>query len=357
MLNLLKHTLRIAGLMSIAGALALAQGRTAQPGTVNHVEGQVSLNGHAITRSQIGSAAVGAGQTLETGNGKAEMLLTPGVFVRIGDHSQVKMISPTLLNTRFQLVAGQAMVEAAWLEKENHLAVTMDDTNTALMRHGLYEFSANPAWIRTLDGKAEVERDGRSTRLYKGDEVALNSANPKLKSHGFNVKATEASDNLYAWSKVRADYMAQANMSAAETYYAGGPGWYGTGWYWDPYFDQYAWLLADGFMWDPFGFGYFSPAYWGYYGPYLGYGYGFGHGFGRYGYGRGFAGRPGGAITRGSARGAVIGGGAGGFGGARGSFGGVGAVRGGFGAVRGGFGGMHGGFGGGIHGGFGGGRR
>jgi hypothetical protein len=333
MFDLLKNPARVAGIMFAGCVMAAAQVNFAQPGTVNYVEGQVRLDGKALTNKQVGSAVAGAGHVLSTGNGKAEMLLTPGVFVRLEDHSAVKMVTPSLSNTHIQVVAGRAMVEAAQVEKENHIAVTLGDTNTRIVKRGIYEFSASPAWTRTFDGKAEVERAGRSSNVYKGDEVALDPQNAKLKTQDFSVKQAESQDDLYTWSKLRADYVAQANMSAAERYYAGGPGWYGAGWYWDPYFDSYTWLLADRFLWDPFGFGYFSPGYWGVYAPYgvYGYGHGFGHGF------------PHGAITRGSAVGAAI------------SSGGVSPARGAFSGARsfGGFGGMHGGFGG-MHGGFGG---
>ncbi len=352
MFTLLKTPARVAGFLFFGAALAAAQGGMGQPGTVNYVEGQAKLDGQAITNKQIGSAVVGAGHVLQTGQGKAEMLLTPGVVVRLADHSAVQMVSPSLTDTHIRLISGSAMIEAAQVEKENHIAVTVDGSDTRIVRHGIYEFSANPAWVRVYDGKAEAEMNGHSRNIYKGDEVALVAGNAKLKTGDFNLKQTESSDNLYAWSKLRADYMAQANMSAAEQYYAGGPGWYGAGWYWDPYMDSYAWLLADGFMWDPFGYGYFSPGYWAAYAPYWGYGlHGYGRGYG-YGYGRGVIGRPGVAITRNSQAGAAMRGGyaAPAVGGYRGSFGapGFGGSHsfgaGGFHGT--GFGGFHGGFGG-----------
>src|SRR5579872_3495888 len=83
----------------------------AQPGTVNYVEGQVSLNGQALTSKAVGSAEVQTGGVLETIQGKAEMLLTPGVFLRLGDDSAVRMDSPGLTNTRVSLLRGKAMVE------------------------------------------------------------------------------------------------------------------------------------------------------------------------------------------------------------------------------------------------------
>src|SRR5579883_1028190 len=237
MFTLLKTPARVAGFLFFGAALAAAQGGMGQPGTVNYVEGQAKLDGQAITNKQIGSAVVGAGHVLQTGQGKAEMLLTPGVVVRLADHSAVQMVSPSLTDTHIRLISGSAMIEAAQVEKENHIAVTVDGSDTRIVRHGIYEFSANPAWVRVYDGKAEAEMNGHSRNIYKGDEVALVAGNAKLKTGDFNLKQTASSDNLYAWSKLRADYMAQANMSAAEQYYAGGPGWYGAGWYWDPYMD------------------------------------------------------------------------------------------------------------------------
>jgi hypothetical protein len=323
------------------------QARFAQPGTVNYVEGQAKIDGQTINQGSIGSAKVGQGQVLQTVNGKAEMLLTPGVFLRLGPNSSVKMLSPSLSDTQMQLVQGQAMMEVADFQKENHIQLTLGSAETTIKARGIYEFIAAPAIARVYDGKAEVLLNDRTRDLGKGDQVALNDANAMLKTQDFNLKKTEASDDLYAWSKLRADYTAQANMSAAETYAGYGPvgyvpGWYGAGWYWDPYFNQYAFLLADGFLWDPFGFGFFSPGYWGAYAPYIGFGY-YGHGFWGHGgyYGRGFPGHPGGAITRSSTAGLAVGGGF--RGGMAGGFHGGGF---GDGFHGGGFGGFHGGGGG-----------
>jgi len=315
------------------------------------VEGQVTVDGQPVIDKNIGSVVVGQGHVLQTANGKAEMLLTPGVFLRLAPNSAVRMTSSSLSDTRMELMHGQAMMEVAYFEKENHIQVAVAGAATTVKARGIYEFAANPASARAFDGKAEVAMNDRSARIEKGDQVALDATNPKLKTHDFNLKNAEATDDLYAWSKLRADYTAQANMSAAARYETNGPGYgygpfYGAGWYWDPYFNGYAFLLGDGFMWDPFGFGFFSPGYWGAYAPYFGYGrYGYPVARGAYG----FRGTPGAAITRNSAVGGMLGGGARG-----GAAGGVGMAR-----SAGGFGGMHsaGGFGGMHGGGFGGGGR
>jgi hypothetical protein len=290
MVNLLKIPGRVAVALCAAALLLPAQGRIARPGTVNYSEGQVSVNGQAIGAKQIGSTEVAPGQTLVTQDGKAEMLLTPGVFLRLGDHSAVRMISPSLTDTRVELLRGTAMVEAAQVEKENRLDVVDHGAHTVIQKHGIYAFRADQPAVAVYEGKAQVQQNDRTTELKKGREVAIGTANPELKVQKFDVKQSEADDPLYAWSKLRSEYVAQANMSLAQTVVVNSPGWwYGTGWYWNPYFDSWAFMPGAGYLYSPFGFGFYSPAYWGAYAPY--------YGFGRYPI------RPGrvGAISRGTA--------------------------------------------------------
>src|SRR5579872_7485131 len=88
-------------------ALALAKPTTMPPpGTVNYVEGQAALNGQDLPANAAGSAILGTNQVLDTGQGRAEVLLTPGVFFRLGDNSEVRMVSPGLVDTRIELLKG-----------------------------------------------------------------------------------------------------------------------------------------------------------------------------------------------------------------------------------------------------------
>lgn len=332
-----------------------------QPGTLNYVEGQASIAGQTVTDKSVGTAKLAAGQSLETQNGKAEILLTPGIFLRVDDNSTVQMVDPGLANTTVALDHGRALVEVAQIQKANNVRVNIGDSSTKLLKAGLYDFNADTGVVRTFDGDAAVVDNGKTVFLHGGHQVDLNATGKKFKSAKFDKKKNE--DDFYRWASLRSSYLAEANADAAGTYIAGGgwgPGWYGTGWYWDPGFDAYTFIPADGAFFGPFGWGFYSP--WMVYGsPYFGYGWGYGH-YGRFGYGhvyrpfgpgyrspvaagnRGFGGR---AFS-------VPGGARGGF--SRGAFGGPG---GGFGGRTGGFGGFHGGGFGGFHGGGGvaGGRR
>src|SRR5438270_3764048 len=119
--NLLKGTIRVAAPMLAAGMMLSANARIARPGTINYAEGQVILDGSSVGAKQVGNSEVAPGHVLETQNGKAEMLLTPGVFLRLNDHSAVRMISPSLTDTRVEMLRGRAMVEAAQVKDENRI--------------------------------------------------------------------------------------------------------------------------------------------------------------------------------------------------------------------------------------------
>src|SRR5579872_2549364 len=86
----------LAAMVLLAGAsLAMADTKsTAVPGTVNYVEGEVALDGQSLPAKLNGSTLLGTNQVLDTGQGNAELLLTPGVYFRLGANSEARMVSP-----------------------------------------------------------------------------------------------------------------------------------------------------------------------------------------------------------------------------------------------------------------------
>ena len=87
-------------LATLCAPVALAQtANPAVPGTINYVEGSASINGRTLNQQSVGYAQLQPDQVLQTANGRAELLLAPGVFLRVGENSAVRMVSPNLLNT------------------------------------------------------------------------------------------------------------------------------------------------------------------------------------------------------------------------------------------------------------------
>jgi hypothetical protein len=258
----------------------------AVPGSLNYVEGQVSMGAQALDSKAIGSTQLQSGQSLTTQKGKAEILLTPGVFLRVGNNSSVRMISPSLTDTEVAVDKGHAMVEVAEIHPENDILISENGVTTRLLKTGLYDFDLAKDQLRVFDGKASVDEDNKDINIKGGHELVL-AENGPLKQSKFDKKLYEE-DDLYRWSSLRSAYLAEANVDAASMYTSGGWGpWGWAGWDWDPWFDTYTFIPGDGVWFSPFGWGFYSPwLVWD--APFFGYGYGYGggryiHHFGNYG--------------------------------------------------------------------------
>ena len=248
------------------------------PGTVNYIQGAANLDGKALTNSHVGTEELSTGQELTTGAGKAEILLTPGIFLRVGSNSAVKMISPDLEKTQVELERGRVGVEVDQIFPENMVQIFDNGVTTQLIKTGYYEFDANPSEAKVFEGQAEVEvRNGKWEKVKGHHEMALVTDEGHEKTYDFNSHPKD--DGLYNWSRLRSEYLAEANNQIAGEY-AGMPG-FNPGWYWDPSMWDYTYLGLDPFY-SPFGWGFYP--WGGFYGGYGFYGGGYGGGY----YGRGF---------------------------------------------------------------------
>jgi hypothetical protein len=252
----------------------------AMPGTVNYVEGPVSLGGRALDQAAVGSARLEPGQTLSAeAAGKAEILLTPGIFLRVGGTSAVQMLVMGPENIQLQLERGKAIVEVDQIYPENNVVIKENGVSARLEKTGLYGFDADGNRVRVFDGKANIDA-GEKHLTLNGEHQLMMTTSGKLKAEKFDRRLFE--DDLYNWSSLRSAYLAEANVNEASYYeqyggVPGGPPWWGSGWYWDSWYDGYTFLPGDGIFYSPFGWGFYAP--WC---AHLAPGYGFGYGYGRW---------------------------------------------------------------------------
>jgi hypothetical protein len=235
----------------------------ANPGSINYVEGQAYIGNETLSPNSVGSVTLNKGQTLTTQDGKVEILLTPGVFLRVDDSSAVKMVSPDLANTEVELEKGRAIVEVLNISVDNNIRVDEDDISTQLIKKGLYDFDAEQHQVRVFKGTAEVHAGIKPIRVTAEHEVTLNVTG-KLKARGFDTRPDE--DTFFRWCALRSGYLSEASVDEARAYIGTGPGWYapgwyGTGWYWDPGFGLWTFIPAGGIFYSPFGWGFYSPIF------------------------------------------------------------------------------------------------
>jgi hypothetical protein len=180
------------------------------------------------------------GSELRTLEGRAEVLLAPGVFLRLGENSAVRLLSDEIMDTRVDFLGGSAIIETADMAKEQALTLTMDGAIFGLLNRGLYRLDSNPPQISVYDGEACVTAGGRAQLLKRGRRLRLDGVAVAEKFD------TRNGDDFFMWAWRRAEYLAAANASAAAS--AQASGFTGSsGWIWDSFYDTYTFLPASGF--------------------------------------------------------------------------------------------------------------
>lgn len=247
---------------------------SAHSGVIHLIEGKAYLNGKAIETKFGQFPDIKNGQEFRTEQGRAEILLTPGVFLRVGENTAVKMLSNQLTDTRVEILKGSAIVEADDIPKDNSIEMVYKGNTMMLVKHGLFRIDSDPAMLRVYDGEAIVKGESGQLTVRAGKETTLSGV---LMAENFDKKDV---DDLYSWSSRRAGYLSAANASSAMTirnsggYY--GDGYYSSGlmgfggWQFNPLFGMFTYVPMNGFGYSPFGFGWWSPVSVAYYAPPVG---------------------------------------------------------------------------------------
>jgi len=248
----------VAGVLT-AGMGYAQQAISAQSGMVHYIEGSVYANGKAV-ESKFGQfPALRSGEELRTEDGKAELLLTPGAFLRVAEHSSVRMLSNRLSDTRVEVLSGSVMVECDELLKDNALALVYQGKSVQLEKRGLYRLDTEPAQFQVYDGVAVIQSEGGQLTLKRGKATSLDEV---LVARNFNPQRY---DELYAWNRQRSGSLAYASISAAQTLLDNRTAWTTGGWMWSPLLDEFTFVPRSGLLSSPFGWQFWSPVNLGYY--------------------------------------------------------------------------------------------
>ncbi len=226
---------------------------SAQSGVIHYTEGRVLLGDKAIEPKFGEFPNIKEGGLLRTEEGRAEVLLTPGVFLRAAEDTTVRMISSRLVDTRLELERGTVLLECLELPKDNAVTFVVGEATVSLRKQGLYRLDAAPPRLRVYDGEAVVESGSGRATLKRGRQAMLEGV---LAAGKFDPKAGDA---LYRWSKRRSEYVALANLSGSKSLLDRGLGWTVSGWHWNPYFGLFTFVPYRGTLYSPFGYAFWSP--------------------------------------------------------------------------------------------------
>jgi len=255
---------------------------SAHSGVVHYTEGQVTLEGQPVNMKFGEFPDVKNGETLATQDGRAEVLLTPGVILRIAENSSFKMVSNSRSDTRLEVLTGSALVEVGELLPTNSITLLYHDTHVELTKKGLYRIDCDdPAKLRVYEGEARVTAKDQTLEARKGRQVLFGTV---LDMSAFDTKETDA---FMRWAARRSEYLAQANISSARTasnssYSSYGSGYgYGYGglgmgmgmgmgaWAYNPWYGMFTYMpFGSGMYYSPyFGYPFYSPMNIGYFVP------------------------------------------------------------------------------------------
>ncbi len=179
---------------------------SAMAGYIHHIEGEVYLQDRLLDSKPTELNHVIDGQTLRTGDGYAEIMLTPSSFIRLGHDSALEMINGGLTAARMRLVKGDAVVDLPVLFDADSIVVFLGETEAHLNKTGRYELTADPPSVETFSGRADVEVGGEVVQVKGKRHWEQGAAPAKIE--------TEPTSELLAWSEGRQkkleDVLAQA---------------------------------------------------------------------------------------------------------------------------------------------------
>jgi FecR protein len=166
-------------------------------GLVNHVQGTVNVAEMEMARQ---------GQPVRTGaNGYAEILLTPGSFLRVGENSSVVLDGVELESVSLRVTQGNAVIEVVEISKTYPIRVTTGNLTMNIVATGIYKFADGMATV--LSGK--LQTPDSKLAYEKGWQVFFKD-NYRARKIG-KVQTT----SLDVYSQTRSQLIASANYTMA----------------------------------------------------------------------------------------------------------------------------------------------
>lgn len=252
---------------------------SARAGGVNAVTGGATVRTHGKTEWELLTIKenLQTGDSVKTGSdGRVEMLLNPGSFLRLGENSEFELADSSLENLEIRLVRGTVIVEATGADDSRlQINISTPHTKIAIVRRGLYRLNVVPG-----DNTELIVRKGRvmldKTKIGGGHKVVFSSYNSLVaKMQKADKKRVDSFDT---WSETRSETVAEANrkirrrevtaiMASARdrwfntTFSAATPGF----WYFSSRYGCYTFVPYYGGWGSPYGSSYSSAFFPGYY--------------------------------------------------------------------------------------------
>lgn len=267
------------GMLACAASFAQESARTAlasekyiisaKAGGINHVEGSVSsIRATGTGGLLLRGDRLDIGDRITTGpDGRAEVLLNPGSYLRLGSNSEFEFRTTTLDDLQVSLNRGSAIFEV-FAGEDFTVSVFTPSGRASINESGVYRVDVNADGSGTLavvEGKAEV---GNALEVKEGRFAAISADTATVAKFDRGER-----DELAQWSKTRAKDLAKMTSSLknrnvrdvlANSFV--NRRWnmldsFGL-WVYNPFARSYC-FLPFGYGWNsPYGYGFGNGIYW-----------------------------------------------------------------------------------------------
>jgi hypothetical protein len=183
--------------------------RSARSGLVYFFDGYVFIGEDQLQQKFGRFQELSEGTVLRTEVGRAEILLTPGVILRVDENSAIRMIANSLSDTRVELIRGSAIIEAS-----HEAAASPPDKliykswEVRVPQDSVARIDSSPARVRVLSGTASVSAGAETVTVRRGEVLPFASA---LVAD----QATPEPDGFNTWAMNRSSVVSEDNTISA----------------------------------------------------------------------------------------------------------------------------------------------
>jgi FecR protein len=189
---------------------------SAKAGGINAVTGQAAMHakGESDWQQLMITDDLQAGDRVRTAlDGRVEILLNPGSYLRLGGDSEVELANNSLANLEVRLLRGTAIVEASGVEESQMMInITTPHARLAIDRQGLYRLNVVPSEAtEVIVRKGRVILGDSNTKIKSGNKVTFSATSVSVAKLTDEEKRLEKEVAIEQWSKDRAQMLAKAN--------------------------------------------------------------------------------------------------------------------------------------------------
>ena len=175
-------------------------------GLIYFFEGAAFIGDEQLEQKFGRFAYLAAGRQLRTERGRAEVLLTPDIILRVDENSAIRMLSDKISNTRVELLSGSAILKS---NGSSGIVSRLIYKNWELAgsRGCTYRIDSEPPRLRVYEGGVELAMAGRCESITVREHEAFPLA-------GESATSVEE-DGFWSWAMGRSETISRENAIGA----------------------------------------------------------------------------------------------------------------------------------------------